>query len=139
MPKQALALTIDVGEDAFVQPDDYIPERWTTRPNMVLNPDTFQPFSIGESQRPHKLQKGIVITNAFPTLFNLGSNSCPGKVLAMDMTRLVLATLIKKYRWHFAPGETGKNFTSSRIDHFTSSFGELSLSFELREKHTAEI
>lgn len=31
----------------FVQPDEFIPERWTTRPELMLNKNVFNPFSMG--------------------------------------------------------------------------------------------
>lgn len=32
---------------AFVAPNEFIPERWTTRPQLVLNKKAFCPFSLG--------------------------------------------------------------------------------------------
>ena len=63
----------------------------------------------------------------------LGAVSCPGKTLSMDVMRSVLGTFVKKYQWEFAPGETGADFVEGLIDHFTMSFGELNLSFRMRE------
>jgi cytochrome P450 len=31
----------------FVKPDDFIPERWTSQPELVLNKEAFLPFSVG--------------------------------------------------------------------------------------------
>jgi len=31
----------------FVNPDDFIPERWASRPEVVLNKEAFLPFSVG--------------------------------------------------------------------------------------------
>lgn len=31
----------------FVNPDDFVPERWTSRPEMVLNRSAFMPFMLG--------------------------------------------------------------------------------------------
>ncbi|KAL1594379.1 hypothetical protein SLS60_010139 [Paraconiothyrium brasiliense] len=31
----------------FASPDDFIPERWTTRPELVINREAFLPFSTG--------------------------------------------------------------------------------------------
>jgi cytochrome P450 len=31
----------------FSRPDEFIPERWTTRPELVLNKEAFLPFSTG--------------------------------------------------------------------------------------------
>lgn len=34
-------------ERLFLKPDEFDPERWTTRPELNANPAPFQPFSIG--------------------------------------------------------------------------------------------
>lgn len=33
----------------FVQPDGFIPERWTSKSDMILNRSAFLPFSMGKS------------------------------------------------------------------------------------------
>jgi hypothetical protein len=40
---------IHSGEDCFVNGTQFIPERWTTKPEMVLNSKAHIPFSIGKS------------------------------------------------------------------------------------------
>jgi cytochrome P450 len=34
--------------EAFQHPDEFIPERWTTRPELVLDDRAYAPFSVGE-------------------------------------------------------------------------------------------
>lgn len=94
-------------EDCFEQPTTFIPERWTTRPEMIRNVAAFNPFSIGH-------------------------NSCLGRLLAMDTMRYVTARLVKKYRFHLAPGETGMSVFDDMADQFTANPGKLTLCFELR-------
>lgn len=36
-------------EACFLQPNEWIPERFTTRPELVLNAEAFVPWSIGET------------------------------------------------------------------------------------------
>ncbi|KAI1032767.1 hypothetical protein LB504_006236 [Fusarium proliferatum] len=36
-------------ERYFTAPDDFVPERWTTRPEMVKDDSVFAPFSVGRS------------------------------------------------------------------------------------------
>lgn len=36
------------GEDCFENADTFIPERWTTRPEMIRNMAAFNPFSLGK-------------------------------------------------------------------------------------------
>ncbi|KAJ5618243.1 hypothetical protein N7528_006886 [Penicillium herquei] len=35
-------------EDCYIKPNEFIPQRWTTRPEMVLNRAGFTPFGTGE-------------------------------------------------------------------------------------------
>ncbi|KAK7429582.1 hypothetical protein QQZ08_003962 [Neonectria magnoliae] len=37
-------------ERYFVRPQDWIPERWTTQPELVLDKRAYHPFSVGESR-----------------------------------------------------------------------------------------
>ena len=32
----------------FVRPNEFIPERWTTQPELVLNAGAYMPFNVGE-------------------------------------------------------------------------------------------
>ncbi|KAM5372586.1 hypothetical protein ACJZ2D_007360 [Fusarium nematophilum] len=44
---QVPTYTINRDERSFACPDDFIPERWTTQPELVKNRSIFAPFSIG--------------------------------------------------------------------------------------------
>lgn len=35
------------GEDCYVRPLDFVPERWSTRPDMIINKSGFTPFGTG--------------------------------------------------------------------------------------------
>lgn len=56
----------------FQQPNDFIPERWSSRPELVLRKEAFIPFSAG----PY---------------------SCVGKPLAMMELRLAVANVVTKF------------------------------------------
>ncbi|KAI1413310.1 cytochrome P450 [Hypoxylon sp. FL1857] len=94
-------------EDCFEQPTTFVPERWTTRPEMIRNMAAFNPFGIGHT-------------------------SCLGRLLSMDTMRYVTARLVKKYRFHLAPGETGLRVLDDMADQFTANPGKLTLCFERR-------
>jgi hypothetical protein len=36
-----------LAEKVYVRPDEFIPERWYSRPELVLDKNGFTPFSIG--------------------------------------------------------------------------------------------
>ncbi|CAN8097825.1 unnamed protein product [Discula destructiva] len=93
--------------DCWVHPDEFIPERWTSRPELILNSAGFAPFG-------------------------LGSQSCLGRVLAEDLMRCLVARLVFRYRIRLAPGETGKRVMEDMDDQFIPYPGPLDLSFELR-------
>lgn len=37
-----------IDERYFEKPDEFVPERWTTHPEMVKDASVYTPFSIGE-------------------------------------------------------------------------------------------
>lgn len=93
--------------DCFLDPLRFVPERWTTSPEMVLNASATKPFGTGHT-------------------------SCVGRPLALDSLRLVTARLIKKYRFNFAPGEDGSGMGKHLKDQFVPNPGGLQLCFQLR-------
>lgn len=50
----------------------------------------------------------------------------------MDIMKLVVAKLVKKYRIQLAPGESGSRVFDGMVDQFTANPGNLSLCFVLR-------
>ncbi|KAF9889645.1 hypothetical protein FE257_007153 [Aspergillus nanangensis] len=95
-------------ESHFVQPDDFIPERFFSRPELVKHKDAFAPFLIG----PY---------------------GCIGKNLAYMEIRLLTAYLITNFDVSFAPGEDGTALLSESIDHFTMALAPLHLCFKDRK------
>ncbi|KAI1505902.1 cytochrome P450 [Biscogniauxia marginata] len=95
-------------EDCYERATEFVPERWSTRPDMIRNPNAF-------------------------AVFGTGHHSCLGRAFALHIMRYVLAKLVKKYRFRLAPGDNGKLAYDEMIDQFTTKAGSLSLCFELRE------
>ena len=47
-------ISAELVESAFENPLDFVPERWTTQPQMVRDKQAVAPFSLGQSARaPH--------------------------------------------------------------------------------------
>lgn len=67
----------------FAEPLAFVPERWTTRPDLVRDRRAFHPFLVG----PY---------------------NCVGKRLALRFVRLVLASTLRAYDVEFAAGEDGR-------------------------------
>lgn len=43
-----------LARECFVHPDDFIPERWYSEPELILDRSGFAPFSLGESSAAPK-------------------------------------------------------------------------------------
>ncbi|KAL4919888.1 benzoate 4-monooxygenase cytochrome P450 [Aspergillus aurantiobrunneus] len=103
----------EIIEDCFEDADQFVPERWTTRLEMVRNRAAFAPFGTA-----------------------LGSKSCIGRALAMNDLMLVTAHVVYQCRMRLQSGETGDAVLDNWCDNFTSTLGRLRLVFEIREdKH----
>ncbi|CBF89142.1 hypothetical protein AN0606.2 [Aspergillus nidulans FGSC A4] len=101
--------TIGRSEIAYDHPEDFIPERWYSKPELVRHKGAFAPFSLGH--------------------FN-----CIGRPLALMNLRVTLAQLIMEFDVKFAPGEDGKQFLADAKDNFVMYFGKLELAFTRRER-----
>lgn len=137
-------------ESCFQQPLQFIPERWSTQPDLIRDKRGHAPFSQGTPffSQPHA-------EHLINTLL-LGRYACVGKNLALAELRFVTALLARKYRVRFAPppageggrekiehGRTGEDegagggFWWRRVetemrDQFTAAPGQLELVFEKR-------
>ncbi|KAH7157917.1 averantin oxidoreductase [Dactylonectria estremocensis] len=91
----------------YVRPNDFVPERWTTKPDLVKNTSGFAPFSMGRY-------------------------SCPGKQLALMEIRHVISQIVNKYDVGFAAGQTPEAFIDGKLDGFTLVCPKLDLVFKTR-------
>lgn len=94
-------------ESSYKEADKWIPERWTSQPDMIIDIRGFAPFSQGRF-------------------------SCVGKVLAMSEMRFVIALLIKKFHVEFAGADEGAELFAGLKDQFTAAPGRLDLKFSHR-------
>ncbi|KIW89107.1 uncharacterized protein Z519_09959 [Cladophialophora bantiana CBS 173.52] len=104
MPQYAMARDPDL----YPSPLEFIPERHSSRPELMLHKDAFAPFSAG----PY---------------------NCIGKNLAYMEIRLLTANIIRKFDVRLAEGETGQDLLMGTKDHFTLGLGPLRLCFEPRK------
>ncbi|KAF1947502.1 cytochrome P450 [Clathrospora elynae] len=65
---------------AFLQPDEFIPERWSSQPELILRKDAFLPFGYG-------------------------AYNCAGRPLALLQLRMVVAMVCNRFEISFAPGK----------------------------------
>ncbi|KAH8901372.1 cytochrome P450 [Thozetella sp. PMI_491] len=95
-------------ESSYERATEWIPERWTTNPEMVRDARGFAPFSQGR--------------------FN-----CVGKNLAYSEMRFVLALIVHRFTIEFSPGgDQGMSLFADLKDQFTAAPGRLELAFKLR-------
>ncbi|KAK7187825.1 benzoate 4-monooxygenase cytochrome P450 [Paraphaeosphaeria sporulosa] len=80
----------------FLDPDEFIPERWTTRPDLVINKDAFIPFSTG----PY---------------------DCVGKRLAYMEMRSVIARIVDEFDIHLPDGFIQEDYWKKVKDHITAA------------------
>jgi cytochrome P450 len=94
---------------AFVQPDEFIPERWSTRPELILRKDAF-------------------------VAFGYGNFSCAGRSLAMLQMRMVLAMIIRRFEISTSPGQEAEfeRFIEDQADCFSLHLTPLPLMFKER-------
>ncbi|PYI12717.1 benzoate 4-monooxygenase cytochrome P450 [Aspergillus sclerotiicarbonarius CBS 121057] len=95
-------------ERLFLQPQDFIPERWTSRPELIKDSSPFVPFSTGRY-------------------------GCIGKQLGLMELRYVVSQIIRRYDAEFAPGQTAEGFLEGKRDAFTLSLGALELVLKPRK------
>ncbi|EWG42531.1 hypothetical protein FVEG_04308 [Fusarium verticillioides 7600] len=104
---QTPTYTLNRDERCFVRPNDFIPERWTTQPDLVRDASAFAPFSIGRY-------------------------SCAGKQLGLLEVRHVLAQIASKFNIRLAPNQTVEAFQEGLADGFTLLCPKLEMVFEAR-------
>ncbi|BCR84059.1 cytochrome P450 [Aspergillus chevalieri] len=100
---------ITVDPRAFDHPDEFIPKRWTTQPELVKDRSNFIPFLTG-------------------------SYACVGRRLALMEIRRVTADLLSRFNISFAPGQSEKTFLDGKVDAFTLVAAPLWLEFSRRDK-----
>ncbi|KAI8625987.1 cytochrome P450 [Xylariaceae sp. FL1651] len=93
----------------YERSEQFLPERWTTRQDLVLDKRGFAPFSLGKF-------------------------GCIGKTLAMIEIRIVLALIVKHFEIGFAEGEKGDSLFEGLQDQFTFAPGALNLNLRIRPK-----
>ncbi|KAL4793042.1 benzoate 4-monooxygenase cytochrome P450 [Aspergillus venezuelensis] len=101
--------TVFRDERCFQQPDSFIPERWTEKPELTIDSSVFVPF-------------------------NHGTHACVGKQLALMELRWVLTMVVTQYDLEFAPEHDNKTFLDGTVDGFTAVCAPLYVRLAKREK-----
>ncbi|KAK3367744.1 putative cytochrome P450 [Podospora didyma] len=93
----------------YVAPNEFIPERWYSQPDLIRNKDAF-------------------------LTWNIGTNGCIGRALAvMEMRDLITHWIQNFESVRFAPGEDGTSILTETKDHFTLGVTPLHLIFDAKK------
>ncbi|KAI5919296.1 cytochrome P450 [Camillea tinctor] len=95
-------------ESSFAEPDEFIPERWYSRPELIRDKRAYAPFSYG-------------------------ARYCLGKNMAYVELRLVTAILLKNYNVSFAPGYNPDTMWRDMKDQVTCQPGKVYCVFTPRK------
>ncbi|CAK7234643.1 hypothetical protein SCUCBS95973_009004 [Sporothrix curviconia] len=103
--------THTINRDArfFAEPDEFIPERWTSRKDLAIEPSVFVPFSTGRY-------------------------SCVGRQLGLMELRTVTSELMRRYDFRLVPGQDPQDFARGKVDAFTLACAPLQVVFTPREQ-----
>lgn len=93
--------------DAFEKAEDFIPERWTNKPELIYQRGAHSPFTVG----PHQ---------------------CIGKGLAMMEIRAVTAHLVQRFEMGFSKDYDPEILWRDLKDQVTAQPGELWCTFRER-------
>lgn len=107
-------------------------QKWFTiqLPSSHLERVSRKPPSVILSRWPTTLGPCNTVLTSHCT----GETSCLGRTLSLRILRRVVAQLVKKYEFRFAPGEDGCHVYGDLADHFSATPGRLNLCVEIREE-----
>ncbi|KAM5376429.1 hypothetical protein ACJZ2D_005483 [Fusarium nematophilum] len=94
-------------ERSFVRPDEFIPERWTSKPELTKDSSIYAPFSVGRY-------------------------SCVGKQLGLMEIRHVITETLSRYSIRLAPGVDPQKYVDIMRDYFTLEVSDLEVVFTSR-------
>ncbi|KAL9616946.1 MAG: hypothetical protein Q9160_008216 [Pyrenula sp. 1 TL-2023] len=90
--------------NCYVKPNDFVPERWYSRPELIRDASGFAPFSAG-------------------------SYGCIGRPLALLNVRTTIARIIAEYDVCLASGASPQEYDDGLMEHFTLAPPPLRLCF----------
>lgn len=113
-------------ESAFEKPEEFIPERWYSKPELIKDRRAFMPFGTGKcSHWP------TVEVENYAYEFK-GRRQCVGKGLALTQIRLVVATLLHDFTVQLAPGNDPEAVERDMRDQVTAQPGRCLVTFKSR-------
>lgn len=105
---RATRLTFLTAPKCYERPNEFVPERWYSKPDMIRHKSAFLTFAPG----PY---------------------SCIGKQLALMELRTVIAKIVMTFDIDFAPGEDGTNLLNETKDCYTLIVADFFLTLKPRK------
>lgn len=99
--------TMGRSDACYERAEDFVPERWYSRPDMIRCKGAFAAFGVG----PY---------------------ACIGKALSLVEIRNLVVKVLTRFDVGFAPGEDGEGFMEGAKDHFIIEVPSLRLVFKER-------
>ncbi|KAI5814629.1 cytochrome P450 [Pyronema omphalodes] len=96
-------------ERFFQKPLEFIPERWSEQPELVIDKRAFTPFGIGDY-------------------------SCAGKSLAMMEMRMFIVRMCLNFEWCLAEGFTEEEYVANQRMMFGMQLGPTPITFTPRKR-----
>lgn len=126
-PSQAYHLS----DEYFKQPREFIPERWTTRPDLIIDKRAYFPFNVGEYTASIVPGPRVELERL---ILMIGRYDCVGKRLAKRVLVMAVAYTLYNYDFEFAPGEDGGRFERDEKWEVILKPGRLDCVFTKRER-----
>lgn len=131
--------SISTDERNFECPDEFIPERWTSKPELIKNASVYSPFSVGKWPMLKPLRNSDTtphLSFSLPHVADMpliGPYNCVGKQLAFMEIRSVTSSILRRYNVELAPDQTREAFMDGIVDGFTAACPKFELIFTPRE------
>ena len=107
--------TMQRDERNYGRAEEFIPERWYSKPDLIKRKEVFLTWNIGKLVFVLSLVREQILT-----LTDLGMNGCIGKALAISEMKTLITHFIQNFEGvRFAPGEDGSGLLNETLDHFT--------------------
>ncbi|KAB5536218.1 cytochrome P450 [Coniochaeta sp. 2T2.1] len=100
--------TMGRSESCYERAEEFVPERWYSKPEMIKHKDAFAAFGIGPF-------------------------ACIGKALSLVEIRNLIVKILTRFDPAFAPGEDGSRFMEEAKDHFIIEVPSIKMVFKERK------
>ncbi|PIL25572.1 cytochrome P450 [Ganoderma sinense ZZ0214-1] len=105
----------------FTFPESFWPERWLIAPGHLALADAPLPSPLPEPSADNKGKAAFVHNEQAFLPFSVGPMNCPGKALAMQEMRMVVAALVQRFRMRLRDGWDAAFYEREIRDYFNAT------------------